>query len=276
MFHAAPLDLPRAFEGVLVVADLHGHAERLARYVALAEERRLFLVSLGDLVDRGPDAPGVLRLMRRLVAEERGLFLRGNHDDKLFRTLLGRRTHVDEELAATLDQLRAAADGLVLEAWFREHYPRMPFVLGRGPTVLVHGALCPNMLPPVTVFPKRCQALALYGETTGERTPEGRPVRIYRWLDALPPDLLVIAGHDPLSGEVLHLRHGAGGARLLHLDAGAGQGGPLAAAVLDGAGLLCETLRLRPGGRRPRPCPVVPLFGTDRTAATAPSDVSCP
>ncbi len=268
MFHAAPLELRRPFEGVLVVADLHGHADRLARYAAVAEARRLFLVSLGDLVDRGPDAPGVLRRMRDLVARERGLFLRGNHDDKLFRTLLGRRTHIDEELAVTLDQLRAATDGLELESWFRTTYPRMPFVVGHGRTVMVHGALHPSMLPPVTVFTKRCQALALYGQTTGERTPEGRPVRIYRWLDELPADLLVIAGHDPLSGEVLHLRRGAGGARLLHLDAGAGQGGPLAAALLDGEGKLCETLQLRPGDHLPRPCPVVPLT----TAETATAD----
>ncbi len=259
MFHAALLELPRTFEGTLVVADLHGHSAGLARYAELAESRRLFLVSLGDLVDRGPDAPGVLRRMRDLLERERGLFLRGNHDDKLFRTLLGRRTHIDEELAATLDQFHAAADGRELEAWFRTTYPQMPFVLGHGRTVMVHGALYPSMLPPVTVFTKRCQALALYGQTTGERTPEGRPVRIYRWLDELPADLLVIAGHDPLSGEVLHLRRGASGARLLHLDAGAGQGGPLAAAILDAEGMLRETLELRPGADAPRPCPVVPL-----------------
>ncbi len=259
MLHAALLDLPGSCDGVLVVADLHGHDDRFARYAAFAEERRLFLVSLGDLVDRGPDAPGVLRRMRGLVERGRGLFLRGNHDDKLFRTLLGRRTHIDEELAITLEQLQAAADGRELEAWFRTTYPRMPFVLGRGRTIMVHGALHPSMLPPVTVFTKRCQALALYGQTTGERTPEGRPVRIYRWLDELPAGLLVIAGHDPLSDEALRLRTGIGGARLLHLDAGAGQGGPLAAARLDAAGGLRETLQIRPGAREPRPCPVVPL-----------------
>jgi len=267
MFHAAPLELRRPFEGVLVVADLHGRADLFARCAAVAEARRLFLVSLGDLVDRGPDAPGVLRRMRDLVTRGMGLFLRGNHDDKLFRTLLGRRTRIDEELAVTLDQLRAAGDGLELENWFRETYPRMPFVVGHRRTVLVHGALTADMLPPVAVFTKRCQALALYGQTTGERTPEGRPVRIYRWLDELPSDLLVIAGHDPLSGELLYLRRGAAGARLLHLDAGAGQGGPLAAALLDGEGRLCGTLQLRPGDRLPRPCPVVPLTTDETTAA---------
>lgn len=259
MSHARVLDLPGGCEGVLVVGDVHGHCRLFAPFVAFAETRSLFLVSLGDLTDRGPDAPGVLRLVRRLVEEGRGLFLRGNHDDKLFRTLLGRRTYIDEDLADTLDQLHAAEDGRALEDWFRRVYPTMPFVLGLGRTVMVHGALDPDMLPPVTVFAKRLEAMALYGEVTGERYADGKPVRIYRWLDRLPGDLLVIAGHDPLSDEVLRLRTGRSGARLLHLDSGAGQGGPLSAARLDRDGELLETLQVRPGEEVPRPCPVLPF-----------------
>jgi protein phosphatase len=259
MSHARLLRLPERFAGVLVVGDVHGHDRLLAPFVALAGAESLFLVSLGDLTDRGPDSPGVLRLVRRLVEEERGLFLRGNHDDKLFRTLLGRRTYIDEDLADTLDQLHAAPDGRALGDWFRRIYPTMPFVLGLGRTVMVHGAPDPAMLPPVNVFPKRFEALALYGEVTGERYADGRPVRIYRWLDRLPGGLLVIAGHDPLSDEVLRLRTGRSGARLLHLDSGAGQGGPLSAVRLDRRGELLETLQLRPGEEEPRPCPVQPF-----------------
>lgn len=259
MSHARVLDLPEGFRGVLVVGDVHGHSRLLAPLLALAGAASLFVVSLGDLTDRGPDAPDVLRLVRQLVEEGRGLFLRGNHDDKLFRTLLGRRTYIDEDLADTLDQLHAAADGRALEDWFRQVYPAMPFVLGFGRTVMVHGALDPAMLPPMSVFPKRFEAMALYGEVTGERYADGRPVRIYRWLDRLPGDLLVIAGHDPLSDEVLRLRTGRAGARLLHLDSGAGQGGPLSAVRLDRDGRLLETLQVRPGDEAPRPCPVVPF-----------------
>lgn len=259
MSHARLLHLPERFSGVLVVADVHGQSRLLAPLLAVAEAEALFVVSLGDLTDRGPDAPGVLRQMRRVVVEERGLFLRGNHDDKLFRTLLGRRTYIDEHLADTLDQLHAEADGRELGDWFRQVYPNMPFVLGLGRTVMVHGALDPAMLPPVSVFPKRYEALALYGEVTGERYADGKPVRTYRWLDRLPGDLLVIAGHDPLSDGGVQLRTGAHGARLVHLDSGAGQGGPLSAARLDRTGRLLATLQVRPGAEGPQPCPLVPF-----------------
>ena len=76
---------------------------------------------------------------------------------------------------------------------------------------------------------------------------DGMPIRGYGWLDRLPAGLLVIAGHDPLSGTCLYLRTGRGGARLLHLDAGAGQGGPLAAAVLDPEGRIVRTIQWRDG-----------------------------
>ncbi len=258
MPHAAFLELPQDCAGALVVGDVHGRAQAFARFAAMAESRRLFLVALGDLVDRGPDSPGALRCMRRLVEAGKGLFLRGNHDDKLFRALSGRRIARDAELARTLEQLHAAADGRALEDWFRAIYPEMPFVLRLGDTVLVHGGLLPDMLPPADAFRRRQRALALYGETTGERDCAGKPVRLYRWLDALPAGLLVIAGHDPLSDEILYLREGRQGARLLHLDSGAGRGGPLSAAMLEPDGRLAGSWQLRPGAREPIPCAVVP------------------
>jgi len=58
---------------------------------------------------------------------------------------------------------------------------------------------------------------------------------------------------------VLRLRTGRSGARLLHLDSGAGQGGPLSAVRLDRDGSLVEALQVRPGGDGPRPCPVQPF-----------------
>ncbi len=259
MFDSAFLRIPDPLRGVLVVADVHGHADRLQAYREFARAHALYLVSLGDLVDRGPDSAGALRVMRGIDMRGEGLFLRGNHDDKLYRTLLGRPTHLDPELARTLAELRAAPDREEIESWFRDAYPRMPFVLRFGDTVLVHGAVTPDMLPPRHRLEKPQRLLALYGQRTGERTAEGRPVRIYRWLDELPEGLLVVAGHDPLSGSSLLLRRSARGARLLHLDAGAGQGGPLAAARLAEDGRLCETSEIAPGGRVPERCAIEPF-----------------
>ncbi len=64
-------------------------------------------VFLGDLVDRGPDSPGVLRLVMGMVAAGHALAVPGNHENKLTRALSGRNVQVSHGLAETLSQLAA-------------------------------------------------------------------------------------------------------------------------------------------------------------------------
>ena len=52
------------------------------------EGRRAIFV--GDLVDRGPRSPDVLRIARHMVEAGTALAVVGNHDDKLKRHLSGR------------------------------------------------------------------------------------------------------------------------------------------------------------------------------------------
>src|SRR3954463_16262580 len=86
---------------IRVVGDVHGDA--VAFGYAAATDR--FIVQLGDLTDYGPDNAGVLRIMFRLIDQGRGLFLLGNHDLKLARSLAGHSVRSDAILEATLAQL---------------------------------------------------------------------------------------------------------------------------------------------------------------------------
>jgi hypothetical protein len=74
-----------------VVGDVHGEISALRALLGNlgyspeglhAEGRRLVFV--GDLVDRGPDSPGVVRLVRRLVAAGRAQCVLGNHEFNIF------------------------------------------------------------------------------------------------------------------------------------------------------------------------------------------------
>ena len=67
-------------------------------------------VFLGDLVDRGPDSPGVLRLVMGMVASGTALCVPGNHEAKLLRALRGRNVTVSHGLAETLGQLGEEAE----------------------------------------------------------------------------------------------------------------------------------------------------------------------
>jgi protein phosphatase len=62
-------------------------------------------VFVGDLVDRGPKIPDVLRLVMRMVDEGEALCVPGNHDMKLMRKLKGRDVQMTHGLADSVQQL---------------------------------------------------------------------------------------------------------------------------------------------------------------------------
>ena len=64
-------------------------------------------VFVGDLVDRGPDSPGVLRLVMGMVEAGHAFAVCGNHEQKLVRALRGRNVQVKHGLAESLAQLAA-------------------------------------------------------------------------------------------------------------------------------------------------------------------------
>src|SRR5688572_19637816 len=79
------------------IGDIHGRLdlldELLAHIAADAESRpprRTFLIFLGDLIDRGPDSRGVVeRLRAGPLPGMRKIFLMGNHEEAMVRTLDG-------------------------------------------------------------------------------------------------------------------------------------------------------------------------------------------
>jgi len=213
-----------AGRGLRIVGDVHGDS----RAFAIAAETDLFVVQLGDLVDDGPDTPGALATMFRLIDEGRGLFLLGNHDFKLARALRGDKVFRTPHLEATLAALspacaeRALAEILRAPAWIRSN-----------DVCFVHGGFHPAMLAePAPDFPAgRPDALlarALYGQTTGRTTGAGRPERLIEWVDTVPDGVTVYCGHDRRSTDDRpYVRQGRLGGTTVFMDTGAGKGGHL-------------------------------------------------
>jgi protein phosphatase len=210
--------------GVRVVGDVHGDA----RAFAIAADTERFVVQLGDLTDHGPDSAGALRTALRLLDEQRGLFLLGNHELKLARALAGRQVRVGPELAETLRGLdaelceRAAAAIAQAPAW-----------LCWGHILFVHAGFHTAMLegPPPPVPDGRLHGVlsrALYGEPTGRTQPDGYPERSLHWVDRIPAGLTVYCGHDQRSSDGRpYVRRGTSGGQAIFLDTGAGKGGHL-------------------------------------------------
>ena len=152
-------------------------------------------VFLGDLVDRGPNVPGVLRLAMGMVEAGSALCVPGNHEKKLVRALRGRDVQVTHGLAESLDQLEGEPaefreqaleflDGLVSHA-----------VLDDGRLVVAHAGMREEMQGRASAA---VRAFALYGETTGETDEMGLPVR-YPWALEYRGTASVVYGHTPVS-----------------------------------------------------------------------------
>ena len=151
-------------------------------------------VFLGDLVDRGPDTPGVLRLVMGMAAAGDALCVPGNHESKLLRALRGRKVQVTHGLAESLAQLEAepAAFRAEVESFLDElisHY-----VLDGGKLVVSHAGLPERFQGRAS---GRVRSFCLYGETTGETDEFGLPVR-YPWANEYRGSAMVLYGHTPV------------------------------------------------------------------------------
>jgi hypothetical protein len=220
------------FSGFLVAGDIHGRVEELKAALERAAARNLFFVSLGDVVDRGEDSAACLSLMRRAMEDGRAAWIRGNHDDKLLRAMLGNPVRPDIHAAKTMSQIDAADKaGAGLSRWLSAIWPEVPYYLRIRDTVLIHGGFDAAMLsldPSPELgkkWPGRWYSLALYGETLRPVAQGEEPIRTYRWVDRVPKGMTVICGHDVVSTEAVLCRAGALGGRAIHLDTGAGYPG---------------------------------------------------
>ncbi|MDX3757076.1 polynucleotide kinase-phosphatase [Streptomyces sp. AK02-04a] len=183
-----------------IIGDIHGCASELETlldklgYVDGAHPEGRTAVFVGDLVDRGPDTPGVLRRVMSMVAAGDALCVPGNHENKLGRHLKGRKVQHSHGLAETIEQLdgeseefharvREFVDGLV------SHY-----VLDGGRLVVCHAGL-PEKYHGRTSG--RVRSHALYGDTTGETDEFGLPVR-YPWAEDYRGRAAVVYGHTPV------------------------------------------------------------------------------
>lgn len=151
-------------------------------------------VFLGDLVDRGPASPAVLRLVMSMLHGGAAFAVPGNHDIKLMRKLQGKDVRLTHGLAETMEQLESEpeefrervisfVDGLVSH-----------FVLDGGQLVVAHAGLKESLQGRAS---GKVREFALFGETTGETDEFGLPVR-YPWAQDYRGKAMVVYGHTPV------------------------------------------------------------------------------
>jgi hypothetical protein len=198
------------FEGVLVIGDLH------ADYDALMRDGKA------------------------------GITI-GNHDDKF-------RLHY-EQLHDTTGKLRPihfsadSAQTLLdvgpdrMDEFLRMYYEIQTFdrfasiVHTFDDLIFVHAASHPTIWDSRHKFDGAARARFLYGEVTGEKYPDGMPIRYYNWIQTIPSGRTVVVGHDrkpihDISIESPLAIINATGGKAIFIDTGCGKGGFLTGVVI--------------------------------------------
>ncbi len=218
---------------IYAVGDVHGHLDRLQRlHAAIRQDLALHpckdvtLLHIGDVIDRGPDSAGVLNaLLGYPVPGVSMVTLLGNHEAMLLDAL---STH-DEASAehwcshggsATLISWNVPARAPVSE-WY-QHIPpahlaflrALPRIWVRDGYVFVHAGVRPGIPLAAQAPDDLIWIRDGFLDWPGIMLPDH-------------PDALIVHGHSPrMRPEVRRNR--------INLDTGAGRGGALSCAVLDG------------------------------------------
>jgi protein phosphatase len=226
------MDKGNADKSFDIVGDVHGCLDELLALVAelgyrvkwrreefeLTPPQGRTLAFVGDLVDRGPKAPGVLRLVMDMARTGTALCVAGNRDVELVRALKGRVTQVSRGMARSLGQLAPQPREFRAEVIrFLRGLPSH-VLLDAGGLVIAHAGLNEALQGRASV---EARAFALHGELTGERDADGLPIR-RNWAKEYRGKALVVHGHTPVS-EPMWLNN------TVNIDTGCVYGGHLTA-----------------------------------------------
>ncbi len=195
-----------------IIGDVHGCVDELTTLLGKlgyditiegeGEQRRAItqpppgrrVLFVGDLVDRGPSSPDVLRIVMDMISNGHALAVPGNHDVKLFGWLKGKKVKISHGLEQTVAQLESEPDSF--KARVKTFIDEMVshFWLDDGALAIAHAGIKEEMIGRSSGAVRR---FCYYGETSGETDEFGLPIR-YNWAAEYRGDTTVVYGHTPV------------------------------------------------------------------------------
>ncbi|WP_445509407.1 bis(5'-nucleosyl)-tetraphosphatase PrpE [Rossellomorea marisflavi] len=214
-----------------IIGDIHGCYEELttlieklgytwAGEIPVHPERQLAFI--GDLTDRGPRSLDTIDLVAALCSQGKARYVPGNHCDKLYRYFLGHDVQIRHGLETTVAEWASSSPSKqeAIKKKFLALYEDAPLydVLDGGRLILAHAGMKEEWIGRKN---KKIRTFVLYGDITGERNPDGTPVR-RDWAKDYHGDAWIVYGHTPVpEPRMIH--------RTVNIDTGAVFGGRLTA-----------------------------------------------
>lgn len=178
---------------------------------------------VGDLTDRGPESLKVIDVVWQLVMEEKkAYYTPGNHCNKLYRFFLGNKVQITHGLETTAAEYESLSklDQQRIRRQFIELYEKAPLylVLDGQLLVIAHAGIKEEYIGQLN---SKVKTFVLYGDITGEKNPDGTPVR-RDWAKNYTGKATIVYGHTPVK-HVRMINH------TVNIDTGAVFGGMLSA-----------------------------------------------
>lgn len=198
----------------IIIGDVHGCAAELAELLErVGPSQADELCFVGDLVARGPDSRGVLRMVRELGARA----VRGNHEERLLAARAARRK--GEQGPRLGASHLSVFEALTEEDWAQLESLPLKIDLDQHSLSIVHAGVVPGVSWE-NQDPRMVTHLRSIGD---DGTPSDRHGRLWGSLYQGPPH--IVFGHNARLDVQLH-------AYATGLDTGCVYGGKLTALVL--------------------------------------------
>jgi protein phosphatase len=215
-----------------IIGDIHGC---LTEFQALTEklgynwstgipihQNGRVLGFVGDLTDRGPESLKTVDIIFQLVKEKKAYYTPGNHCNKLYRYFLGNKVQIAHGLETTDAEYKALdkKKQRQVREKFIELYESAPLylTLDHKKLIVAHAGIKKEY---IGRSDSKVKTMVLYGDITGEKHPDGSPVR-RDWAKEYNGDACIVYGHTPVR-EARIMNH------TYNIDTGAVFGGKLTA-----------------------------------------------
>jgi len=180
------------------------------------------LAFVGDLTDRGPESLKVVDIVYELWKQKKAYYVPGNHCNKLYRYFLGNKVQVTHGLETTVAELSGCTvqQRNHYKQVFMEMYENSPLYLqlDNKKLVIAHAGIKEDYIGKMN---NKVKTFVLYGDITGEKHPDGSPVR-GDWAKKYKGKPTIVYGHTPvLEPRFIH--------NTVNIDTGAVFGGKLTA-----------------------------------------------
>ncbi|CAM3809177.1 bis(5'-nucleosyl)-tetraphosphatase PrpE [Cytobacillus oceanisediminis] len=156
------------------------------------------LAFVGDLTDRGPQSLAVIDVVYNLAAKDMAYYVPGNHCNKLYRYFLGNKVQITHGLETTVDEYEEldSKERMEIRQKFMELYEKAPLyhVLDSKRLVIAHAGIREDY---IGKHSSKVKTFVLYGDITGEKNPDGTPVR-RDWAKQYEGKAAIVYGHTPV------------------------------------------------------------------------------